>query len=550
MKVQSGKTKKMTEGNKDIVLIQDNTFKGDVGPSCFLQRAVQEGENVYVFGGENDAGFWTNTLHAFNAASNNWKSVSWNRPKCFEFPPKLDGHSMIGFGRNLVLFGGNDNQLVNGGNNTVYCINVDSFKWSILSDHGASENTPPGRKNHAATLVGSEMFVYGGQSNEMNSETTFSDVHSFNLETNSWSKVATKGETIPALSGHSMVFHPATNSLIVFGGRIGQDYSPNVWVFNLEKKELSKIETSGDIPKAREKHSATLVDDMMYIYGGWTVGGPSSEIFCLDLSAMRWTTFTHNQSGNADVKRFGHTCILRDGMLEIFGGKNHKFQNQSAILKINLNSLIKDSCEDVVTSNVAPNITSLQLDLDEEELFSKLKKHNYENLQVTKYKSIFEDLTGDQIKTYEELDALLQKQSEFQHHVQQLQERYNMGMSNNGEELKPIEVEIVKEEITIGSTSNVEEKVEELKTNMEENKPLEVVEQQPQEVQKEDTLQVIASQKQLVNESTKQETGTQPTLEEPKKEIKSQPSSSNGQSTVDQKPTKPKSGKKKNKKKR
>ena len=59
-------------------------------------------------------------------------------------------------------------------------------------------------------------------------------------------------------------------SILIYGG-VDKDgrYFDDMWTFNLMDKFWQKIEINGEIPKARQGHTALLLDnDQMLIFGG------------------------------------------------------------------------------------------------------------------------------------------------------------------------------------------------------------------------------------------------------------------------------------------
>lgn len=60
-----------------------------------------------------------------------------------------------------------------------------------------------------------------------------------------------------------------------------------MYLFNVLTMTWTKIKTSGEQPDKRASHSATLVDQKIYVFGGCNFDGePFSDIFCLDLGYM------------------------------------------------------------------------------------------------------------------------------------------------------------------------------------------------------------------------------------------------------------------------
>lgn len=77
---------------------------------------------------------------------------------------------------------------------------------------------------------------------------------------------------------HKFIFHPPR-----FGGTDGQYHYNDTWMFEVPTRKWTELSCIGYIPAPREGHAATLVDDVMYIFGGRGVDGKDLS----DLTAFK-----------------------------------------------------------------------------------------------------------------------------------------------------------------------------------------------------------------------------------------------------------------------
>jgi Galactose oxidase, central domain len=56
------------------------------------------------------------------------------------------------------------------------------------------------------------------------------------------------------------------------GGYCSPRYFNDTWSFNISTRKWSELQCTGSIPSPHESHAAVLIDDVMYVYGGRTVG--------------------------------------------------------------------------------------------------------------------------------------------------------------------------------------------------------------------------------------------------------------------------------------
>lgn len=68
-----------------------------------------------------------------------------------------------------------------------------------------------------------------------------------------------------------------------FGGTDGQYHYNDTWSYDLNTQIWTELSCIGYIPVPREGHAATLVDDVMYVFGGRGVDGKDLE----DLAAFK-----------------------------------------------------------------------------------------------------------------------------------------------------------------------------------------------------------------------------------------------------------------------
>ena len=68
-----------------------------------------------------------------------------------------------------------------------------------------------------------------------------------------------------------------------FGGTDGNFHYNDTWRFDTITKVWTELNCIGYIPVPREGHAATLVDDVIYVFGGRSVDGKDLE----DLAAFK-----------------------------------------------------------------------------------------------------------------------------------------------------------------------------------------------------------------------------------------------------------------------
>ena len=70
-----------------------------------------------------------------------------------------------------------------------------------------------------------------------------------------------------------------------FGGHGDQHYFNDTWSFDLSTRKWTELQCTGSIPSPRLGHTAVLVDDVMYVFGGFTGKTYLDDLFSLQLSS-------------------------------------------------------------------------------------------------------------------------------------------------------------------------------------------------------------------------------------------------------------------------
>jgi N-acetylneuraminic acid mutarotase len=70
-----------------------------------------------------------------------------------------------------------------------------------------------------------------------------------------------------------------------FGGYGGQHNYNDTWSFDISSRKWTELQCTGSIPSPRAGHAAVLIDDVMYIFGGYTGGNALDDLYALQLSS-------------------------------------------------------------------------------------------------------------------------------------------------------------------------------------------------------------------------------------------------------------------------
>ena len=146
------------------------------------------------------------------------------------------------------------------------------------------------RTSHSITAVGSKLLVFGGY---VNSSSMKSDQLLYLDEmVFKWRELKTTGQAPSARDGHSTIYHPESQRLLVFGGVTSERKRTNeLYVLDLNTLVWYRPICEGTMPAAREHAAVTISPDAksMIVFGGHGNGTRYNDLHALDLGTFNWT---------------------------------------------------------------------------------------------------------------------------------------------------------------------------------------------------------------------------------------------------------------------
>ncbi|RAL10380.1 putative cell polarity protein (Tea1) [Aspergillus homomorphus CBS 101889] len=242
-----------------------------------------------------------------------------------EGPGPRVGHASLLVGNAFIVFGGDtkvdESDTLDA---TLYLLNTSSRQWSRSIPPGPR---PAGRYGHTLNILGSKLYVFGGQVEGF----FFNDLAAFDLNqlqstANKWEFLIRNsheggpppGQIPPARTNHTIVSF--NDRLYLFGGTNGVQWFNDVWCYDPRANAWTQLDCVGFIPTPREGHAAAIVNDVMYIFGGRTDEG----IDLGDLAAFRITTrrwYSFQNMGPAPSPRSGHSMTAFGKQIIVLAGE-------------------------------------------------------------------------------------------------------------------------------------------------------------------------------------------------------------------------------------
>ncbi|GCC17238.1 hypothetical protein chiPu_0021508 [Chiloscyllium punctatum] len=185
-----------------------------------------------------------------NQSAGSWYNVSRSDP---EFTGRTAAAgTFLNTTNSLYIFGGFDLNQVLG----------DLVRYNFTSNQWHRSTASPSPVSDCLTLCRTDVDRFSSR------------MFRFNLLNWIWEEVIPTGGKSPAMAAHSMVFHPASRTLLIFGGhRVSPRFSfrtNTTNIFHVDERYWTELRStpSPSSPRERAFHTATIVGNYMVVYGG------------------------------------------------------------------------------------------------------------------------------------------------------------------------------------------------------------------------------------------------------------------------------------------
>uniref|UniRef100_A0AAX7SM52 Attractin-like 1b n=1 Tax=Astatotilapia calliptera TaxID=8154 RepID=A0AAX7SM52_ASTCA len=264
----------------------------------------------------------------------NLESGIWNTVPINSGPVPRYGHSLAACQDDIYMFGG---KLEAGWENVtdeLWVFNVPNRTWQrrnpvVGPPAQAQIYAVEGHSAHCVPLDNGEtiMLVVFGYSPIYS---YISNVQEYNLRSNTWLVPETKGAIPQGGYGHSSTYDSGSGSIYVHGGYKALPANKYGLVDDLYRYDVNTrtwfILRESGFP--RYLHSAVLLSGTLLIFGGNTHNDTSlsngakcfsADFLAYDIACDEWTLLPKPDL-HRDVNRFGHSAVVSNGSMYVFGG--------------------------------------------------------------------------------------------------------------------------------------------------------------------------------------------------------------------------------------
>jgi Kelch motif/Galactose oxidase, central domain len=231
-----------------------------------------------IFGG-GDLKDCYSDVHEFNTSMLEWNKLTIKK----SILPRA-GHSAWLHPKqsSMIVFGGFIP--IEGYTNELWSFEITKKKWIEIKPTALLGSIPVGRISCTCTTNENSVYMIGG----VNSEVVLDDLWKLDMENWVWEKINIFEKTPGSIYGHTAVlvethiFVYTGDSCDINGDLIKVPTDGVLWSLDLECLEWSRYKVEGHIPPKRF-HTAVLVTNDILIYGG----GPDDNVYQLDRNDVK-----------------------------------------------------------------------------------------------------------------------------------------------------------------------------------------------------------------------------------------------------------------------
>ena len=189
--------------------------------------------------------------------------------------------------------------------------------------------------------------LFGGYAGN---EVRLNDLYFFDIDSLHWEKKrVSEGSSVPCARNTHTASLVGDTKLVVFGGRDRHQFYNDVWILDLITLVWTQlvIPESLSRPLGRSGHVAEVIDDSIFIFGGWS-GGVQRHEDVWELNIEKERFYLHDIWGECPSQRSGHTsCLISINEMLIFGGwGQNQYKNDVYVLKVTNTQTDEEGGED------------------------------------------------------------------------------------------------------------------------------------------------------------------------------------------------------------
>lgn len=273
---------------------------------------------IYIFGGDR-GNIMLNDLLRFDV-----KEKFWYLAHSFKAPTPRYHHSAVVHENSMFIFGGYTGDIHSNSNltnkNDLYEYKFQTCQWVEWNVVGVQ---PVARSAHGAVVYDGKMWIFAGYDGNVR----LNDMWTIPLVgggVKSWNRILQNGDCPPTCCNFPVAV--ARDSMFVFSGQSGAKITNSLFQFHFKDYTWKRISTEHILRKApspparRFGHTMVAHDRHLYVFGGAAEGLLPNDLHCYDLDSQTWSIITPSPDSQIPSGRLFHSAALVGDAMYIFGG--------------------------------------------------------------------------------------------------------------------------------------------------------------------------------------------------------------------------------------
>ncbi|XP_041348005.1 leucine-zipper-like transcriptional regulator 1 [Gigantopelta aegis] len=315
-----------------------------VGARRSKHTVVAYKDALYVFGGDNGKNM-LNDLLRFDV-----KDKSWGRAFTTGKPPAPRyHHSAVVHETSMFVFGGYTGDIHSNCNltnkNDLFEYKFNTGQWV---EWKFDCRTPVARAAHGTAVYDGKLWIFAGY----DGNARLNDMWTISLigERKNWEEVIQSGDIPPTCCNFALAV--ARDKMYVFSGQSGAKITNNLFEFNFEENQWSRISTDHILrgapppPEKRYGHIMVSFDRHLYVFGGATGQTLPNELYCFDLDSQTWSIIDSSSDSQIPAGRLFHAAAVVSDAIYIFGGTVDNNVRSGEIFRFQFSSYPKCTLHD------------------------------------------------------------------------------------------------------------------------------------------------------------------------------------------------------------
>jgi N-acetylneuraminic acid mutarotase len=222
---------------------------------------------VIMFGGlVAPAGAQLGDTWAYDPVANTWANLN----PTGDVPEARDSHSMVfdSATGQVILFGGWSDGTSTHVNDT-WAYDPAANTWTNLEPTG-----------DVPTVRGGQCMIYDQDQDRVilfggwDESTYFNDIYAYDPNANTWTNLNPAGDVPSVRYGHKMVYDPTAGTVVLFGGYNLISEFDDTWAYDPVSNTWTDLYPAGTAPAARDSHSLIYdpAADKLILFGGYVDG--------------------------------------------------------------------------------------------------------------------------------------------------------------------------------------------------------------------------------------------------------------------------------------